>query len=294
MVNLHIIEMTKIIINLQVWTLSLILIGCSASKKVQSNNNDAKPNYQIEVNTRLAEVDNLGRLYVVDDRNRLINYKPDLTEQYQFADKKSGLISTIDVTNPLRIIVFYDDFNKINILDNTLSLITDVVLVDKFADVSAAAVTNDGNLWVYDPVQFKLIKIDDSGSKILETSNVNDFGMQYVKIESIREKGNYVVLCDKGQGFYIFDNLGQYQFHYAANDIKHWNFDGRNINYFTSTGLKNFSVKYKERIMIGTPFGVTSPEVMYIIWSGGDYFEINKNGINVVRGDKVKEDDPKR
>lgn len=70
-------------------------------------------------------------------------------------------------------------------------------------DVSACGVTNDGHLWIYDPTQFKLIKISDTGVSVLETSNVNDFGMVNVKITDIREKGNYVILCDRSKGFYF-------------------------------------------------------------------------------------------
>ena len=264
----------------------LILSGCSTTKNPNEKRTTKPDFFQIKVKPFLAEVDNLGRIYVVDDKNRIINYKPDLTEQYRFADRKSGFISRIDVSNPLRIIVFYDDFNKVHILDNTLSIISELNLADKFADITACTVTNDGNLWVYDPVQFKLIKIKDNGEIIHESSNVNDFGMKDVQIYDIREKGNYVVLCDKSKGFYIFDNLGQYQYHFEAKDIKHFQFDGRNINYYTVSGLKSYSIKFKERIMMGTPFESSKAGIKYIIFAGGDYYEVNENGINVIRGTK--------
>lgn len=270
--------------------LSLVIIlaisACSTTKKANETSKVNPDVFQIKVRPFLAEVDNLGRIYVVDDKNRIINYKPDLTEQYRFADKKSGFISRVDVSNPLRIIVFCDDFNKVFILDNTLSIISELNLADKFADVTACTVTNDGNLWVYDPVQFKLIKIKDTGEVIFESSNVNDFGMKDVQIYDIREKGNHVVLCDKSKGFYVFDNLGQYQYHFEARDIKHFYFDGRNINYYTSTGLKSFSIKFKERIMMGTPFLSDKKGLKYVIFAGGDFYEVNENGINVIKAAK--------
>ena len=140
----------------------LILISCSPTKKTVSTSLPGEGDFHLKVKPFLAEVDNLGRLYVVDNKNRLINYKPDLTEQYRYADKKTGFISRIDVSNPLKIVVFSDDFNKAVILDNTLSLISELNLSDKFADITACTVSNDGNFWVYDPVQFKLIKIRDN------------------------------------------------------------------------------------------------------------------------------------
>jgi hypothetical protein len=265
----------------------ILTLSCTTSRTSNPDINTFKPDaFHIAVKPLLADIDNLGRIYVVDTKNRIINYKPDLTEQYRFADKKSGLISGIDVSNPLRIVIFYDDFNKVKILDNTLSIISELDLSDKFADISACSVTNDGNLWVYDPVQFKLIKISDKGTKILESSNVNDVGMNGVHISDIHEKNNIVVLTDKDKGFYVFDNLGQYQFHFEARHIRHVHFDGRNVFYYTNTGLKRFAINFKEMIVLGIPIDTQKQGLKYVIYHNGDYYEINENGINVIKGNK--------
>ncbi|MBK8668977.1 MAG: hypothetical protein IPN89_05720 [Saprospiraceae bacterium] len=258
--------------------------SCTSTKKVVDSN-EPKANFDINIPVQLAEVDNLGRIYVVDDKNRIINFKPDYNEQYRYANKKSGSVSSVDVTNPLRIVVFYDDFNQIKIFDNTLTVINELNLADKFADISAAGVTNDGNLWVFEPTQFKLLKIKDNGTVIYETSNVNDFGMSDVKINDIREKGNFVVLCDKSKGFYIFDNMGQYMHHFEASDIRSFQFDGRNVTYYTPTGLKNYSIKFKERQMLAFPITMQKEGLKFIIYNNGDLYEVNENGINVVKKD---------
>lgn len=267
--------------------LVLVFTSCSTTKKTNNVGLPAENgDFHLKVKPFLAEVDNLGKIYVVDTKNRLINYKPDLTEQYRYADKKNGFISRIDISNPLKIVAFSDDFNKVVLLDNTLSVITELNLAEKFADVTACSVSNDGNLWIYDPTQFKLIKIRDNGTIILETSNVNDFGMSGVQIYDIKEKNNIVVLCDKNQGFYFFDNLGQYQYHFEAKDIKHFTFDGRNVYYYTNTGMKSYSVKFKERLLLGTPFETGKPGLKYVIHLTNDYYEINENGINIYKSDK--------
>jgi hypothetical protein len=270
-------------------TLMVILVSSCASKKnIPNVIPSIVEKYDIAVQPIFAEVDNLGRLYVLDDKNRIINYKPDLTEQYRFANTRSGQVTTLDVTNPLKVVAFYDDFNQVKVLDNTLSIINELNLADKFADISACGVTNDGHLWVFDPVQFKLIKINDSGVKVMESSNVNDFGMVDVKITDIREKGNFVVLCDRNKGFYIFDNLGQYLYFFESKDIKSFQFDGRNIYYYTSTGLKSYSVKFKERLILGVPIDVNKSGLKYILYNAGEFIEVNQNGLNVIRSKAKK------
>lgn len=281
----------KLISFSSVYMITLMVImgsSCATKKNLPSVVSSVVDRYDIAVQPIFAEVDNLGRIYVLDDKNRIINYKPDLTEQYRFANTRSGQVSTLDVTNPLKVVAFYDDFNQVKVLDNTLSIINELNLADKFADISACGVTNDGHLWVFDPVQFKLIKINDAGVKVMESSNVNDFGMVDVKITDIREKGNFVVLCDRNKGFYIFDNLGQYLYFFESKDIKSFQFDGRNIYYYTSTGLKSYSVKFKERLILGVPIDVNKSGLKYILYNAGEFIEVNQNGLNVIRSKAKK------
>jgi len=268
--------------------MAILVSSCASKKNIPNVTPTDVPMYDIAVQPMFAEVDNLGRIYVVDDKNRIINYKPDLTEQYRFANAKSGQVSTLDVTNPLKVVAFYDDFNQVKILDNTLSIINELSLADKYADISACGVTNDGHLWIFDPVQFKLIKINDAGVNVMESSNVNDFGMTDVKITDIREKGNFVILCDRTKGFYIFDNLGQYLYFFESKDIKSFQFDGRNIYYYTSTGLKSYSVKFKERLILGVPIDVNKSGLKYVLYNAGDFIEVNQSGLNVIKIPKKK------
>jgi hypothetical protein len=256
------------------------IIGCSSTKNSLAETSELK--FQISVQTSLVEIDNLNRIYLVDHKNNLINYKPDLKEQYRYSNRRSGKVSSIDVNNPLKVLAFYTDFNQIKLFDNTLSTIKEINLSDKFADVSACGTANDGNIWIFDPVQFKLIKINDNGDVLLETSNVNDFGMFNLKITDIRERGNYVVLCDRNVGFYFFDNLGQYMYSYEAKDILSFQFDGRNVFYFTPTGLKSYSIKFKERQMISYPLNMNKPRLKYVLYHSGSFYEVNESGINVV------------
>ena len=275
---LHIVNHCRSVVLL----VAVIMTACATKKNPNDNTPTGSAPFAIGEKPLIADIDNLGRVYVVNARNNIINYKPDLTEQYRYAVKKAGAITTLDVTNPLKVVAFIDDFNQVKILDNTMSIITELDLSTKFSDVSACGVTNDGNLWIFDPIQFKLIKIRDNGTVIFETSNVNDFGMTDVKISDIREKGNYVMLCDRNIGFYFFDNLGQYLHHFpVTSGIKSVQFDGKNVYYFSGTGLKSYSVGLKEVLMIGYPLEMNKPGLMYVLYQGGNYYEVNQSGINM-------------
>ncbi|HMT54985.1 MAG TPA: hypothetical protein PKD16_18245, partial [Saprospiraceae bacterium] len=249
----------------------LFVMSCSTSKS-QNKPESLLSDYDINANIKIAEIDNLGRIYVVTDKNIIVNYNPSFKEMYRHANTKSGAISSIDVSNPLKITVFYDNFNKIKIFDNTLTQITEMNLSEKFSDITACASSNDGTYWVYDPTQFKLLKINENAEVLLETSNLNDFGMQDISITDIREKSNFVLLTDRTKGFYVFDNLGQYAFHVPAIDILSFQFDGKNIIYYTKEGLKFYSLTFKETHEITLPNDVKIDGCKFVIYHDQDFY----------------------
>jgi hypothetical protein len=263
--------------------LTLTVIGISSCKtgKVNSSTTAVRKNYDINIEAKIVEVDNLGRLYVVDQKNVIVNYKTDLAKAYEYANRRSGTISGLDVTNPLQILAFSDDFNQAYVFDNTLSLIKTISLTEQYADVSACCVSNDGNYWIFDPIQFRLVKINDKGIKILESSNVNDFGLAGATISAIREKGNYVVLCDRKRGFFIFDNMGQYVSRYETTGIMSFQFDGNSIYYTTPTGLKAYDLKSKDRRMLGTPIVEDVNMLKFVLYQPNRHVMVFEQGLNV-------------
>ena len=254
-------------------------LGCKTKNVIQNTDISTSIPMDIATKIRLADVDNPGNIYIVDQKNRLIKYGPDFKELYRYASNKNGLITTIDVSNSLKIVVFYDDFNQVKILDNTLSVMKELDLSGQFLDVTACGASNDGNLWVYDPIQFKLLKINDQGRILLESNNVSDFGMSGVHISKIKESANYVVLCDNEKGFYFFDNFGQYIYHFPAKGIQSFQFDGKLVVYYTDTGIKTFSIQKKERQLISVSVIPNTEDLMFILYNDGYYYGAYTQGM---------------
>lgn len=263
--------------------LSFLVFGCGTRKPQTEVMSDQR--YDIPVRASVVKIDNLNRIYIADDKNRVINFSPDTKELYRYANNRSGPLSTIDVSNPLRIVLFYDDFNHIKILDNTLTVIHELGLSETYSDITACSSSNDGHLWVYDPVQFRLLKIRDNGQIMTESSNVNDFGMTNVQISDITEKNNVVVLCDRNKGFYFFDNLGQYKFHFPSENIRSVFFDGHRIIYYTSDGgLQSFDLASLSLKVLPHPLNVPpDTDLQYILFHEGDYAYIYHQGVDVYR-----------
>lgn len=174
-------------------------------------------------------LDHLDRTVVVTDDNQVINFDADGHELFRFVDVRLGALKGLDVTNPLRKLIFFDDYNKIVFLDNTLTEIQRIDLSLTFADINTAAVSNENNIWLIDPVRYQLIKLNQGGEVISQSSNLLDFGIPCHEISKMIERKNILVVCVPNHGFYFFDNFGQFMFQYTYAPVIDFDFDGEHL-----------------------------------------------------------------
>jgi len=158
----------------------------------------------------MVEVDNFSNFYTAGG-TQLFEYSPDGAFMYPYEENKYGKIGMIDVTNPLKILVFYPDFMVAVTLDKFLShLSTYSFLKLGYQDITAVASSSDGLLWFYDNVEFKLKKIDENGNIILASQPLNTFLDQTPNPNFITEKESKVYLNDPDIGILVFDVFGSY------------------------------------------------------------------------------------
>lgn len=107
--------------------------------------------------------DKYGNLYTTTQR---VFYKISEKKTFQFSDLQLGPISSVDLINPLRITVFYDQFNTAVILDNTLNEITRIDFNQNgdFKNISHARTASDRRLWIFN-VDLQQLELYDYQSK---------------------------------------------------------------------------------------------------------------------------------
>lgn len=98
---------------------------------------------------RFVAMDNFGASYTIKDD---ILVKQLDKKKWQYTNFQLGNITSIDILNPLKITLFYEDFNTVIILDNTLNEIKriDFNMTAQFKNLAAATTANDRNLWIFD------------------------------------------------------------------------------------------------------------------------------------------------
>lgn len=158
-------------------------------------------------------IDNLDNLYVVSSTGQLkkFNGRGDSVGVFN-GIRAYGKLQTVDVTNPLRLLLFYKDFSTVVILDRLLSSRTSIDLRrHNVLQPAAVGLSYDNNIWVFDQYDNKLKKLDENGNLLLETPDFRQLFGSSVTPQKIISDNGLVYLADSAQGLFVFDHYGTYK-----------------------------------------------------------------------------------
>ncbi|WP_191858090.1 hypothetical protein [Hanstruepera ponticola] len=98
--------------------------------------------------SKIIGIDNFGTEYYVTN-NILYKKTPEATINY--SNVQLGNITTVNTYNPLKIVLFYQDFNTVIILDNRLAEVfkIDFNTTQTYRNVSHVSIGNDNTIWIF-------------------------------------------------------------------------------------------------------------------------------------------------
>lgn len=196
--------------------------------------------------------DNLGNIFIVTD-NRLV--KIDLTGlQITNNDEKNlGTLVSVDASNPFKIVTFYKDFSRVQVLDNKLVSRVDVNLLEKniFQPLAVAYAQGEG-LWIYDQQDFRLKKFDNQFRMVSESSSLDQVLPDLPEPNFLIEADNWLLMNDPSRGILVFDRFGTYYRIIPLQGLKSFQVKEGKIIYFHNT-LKTFDINTLEEGEISIP-----------------------------------------
>jgi hypothetical protein len=157
--------------------------------------------------------DNLDNLYIISSTDQLkkFNAAGDSVSVYNGV-KRFGKLHAIDVTNPLKPLLFYKEFSTVVVLDRLLTFRTAVDLRHiNIIQTSAVGLSYDGNIWLFDAYENKLKKIDEQGTVLLETPDFRNVFADPIAPQQILDQNGTVYLYDAAAGLYLFDYYGAFK-----------------------------------------------------------------------------------
>ena len=155
-------------------------------------------------------VDNLDYIYLLGSTNQVKKLNPNGDSVAVFNNvRRYGQASLIDVSNPLKVLLYYSDFATIVVLDRMLNVRNTIDLrKQNILQVRAIGQSYDNKIWLYDELDNKLKKIDEDGKLLWETPDFRQLFGEALMPQKIFDQDQYVYLCDSTRAVFVFDYYG--------------------------------------------------------------------------------------
>lgn len=167
----------------------------------------------IAKNVENVAADNLGNLYIISPEGQIkkLNSKGDSVGLFNNV-RQLGAIESIDVTNPLKVLVFYKNFSIILVLDRFMNVKATIDLRrQNILQASTIALSFDNLIWVYDEVESKVKKMDENGNISFESTDLRMVFDTIKPIEKIIDNDGKLYLYNQTQGLLQFDYYGGFK-----------------------------------------------------------------------------------
>ena len=226
-------------------------------------------------------VDNLDNIFFLDNSNTLKKQTFNGDSVAVFNDvKKYGNPAYIDVTNPLKTLLYYKNYSTVVVLDRLLT-IRNIINLRKhnIFFVNNITLSYDNNIWIFDEEDFRLKKIDEEGKLLQSTVDWRNLFDSVPAPVKIIDKNNFVYLYDPEKGFYIFDYYGGFKnrlpfLNWTDVEVTGTTMYGFNKNILYSYQLKSLQLKeYKLPAFFGKYIAIKA--------MNGKVYLLNEKGIDI-------------
>ena len=154
-----------------------------------------------------------GELFTINADNQLKKYDSNGDSVGVFNDvKKYGKLTYVEAQNPWKTILFYEDFETILLLDKYLKILGSINLRDKnIFGVKAVTISYDNNIWIFDPTDMKIKKLDENGNQLMSSVDLRQVFDEVPQPVQIMDRDGLLYLYDPAKGVYIFDYYGSFK-----------------------------------------------------------------------------------
>lgn len=156
------------------------------------------------------QTDPLGNIYIIKE-DRIIKYNSRQEKIADYSNAYLGGIGSLDVMDPLRLLIHYKEFNQILWLDNYLLELRSPVLLDDMGVDQAELIcaSSQGGFWLFNGLNNQIQYYDVSLNLIQESIPINPI-TNYRKPVAMVEKNRMIYLHVPETGILLFDRYGTY------------------------------------------------------------------------------------
>jgi hypothetical protein len=215
--------------------------------------------------------DHIDNIYFIDEHKVI---KIDQSgRSFEYGSLSSGSVSSVDVSNPFQILVFYRDFNRILFLDNRLSALRSEINISQLGIDRAilASSSGMGGFWLFSDQDNRLVYFDQQLQMSHGSMMLSSITGTNVKPVYMTESRNHIYLHVPGEGILMFDRYASYIRTISYSGPERFRVTGGKIIYFERGKLLTKDITSGDIASISMPAGLIPdnadirPERIYIL-----------------------------
>ena len=205
--------------------------------------------------------DNLHNVYIITSKSEILKYGEDGSFEARYANLKLGKLGQLDAMNPFKLLVYYPDFQTVQLLDRELNSLGSFNLLDLgIVRVGAVAMADDGKIWIYDTGTNKLMTLTGNTRAQQAQSSVVPFISSNPTQMIFRNNALYVNIPDKG--IYVFDRFGKFTKTLNIKNISYFQVVDNQLLYNQGGKLFSFQLQTLKTTLMKLPEGIKGSEPM--------------------------------
>ena len=233
----------------------------------------------LEIKGNFIRSDELGNIFVVKG-NQLTKYNSKGEQLHTYSNMLNGDISFIDTQDPFKILVYFQPFGRIEYLDQSLSLISTRIELNKYYTgmPSLVCASYQGAFWVYDPLLFELVRVNQSLEVSEKSGNLQQVTGYNLDPNYMLERDNFLYVNDPSIGILIFDKYGSYYKTIPVLGLSSFQIFNNRLIYVIRDVVNIYDVKLNEISSTSLPAGIAlsvsvclsvDPQKLYLLQDNG-------------------------
>jgi len=220
------------------------LFVVKAQEQLNLNNYKVVKEINLLENYKLHRLDHLGNVYFVNE-NILIKLIASSYKNLEFKNPSLGNIYSYDISNPLKILVFYKESNTIIWLDNNLSPISKPLKLDDLSVSSAELVCNSvlNGFWIYDNKSGQVNYYDKNLKLTAQTPSLTSIIPEGSIPNYLEERNNNLYVNVPSKGVFVFELTGAFQTIIPLINLRNLTMSNNNVQYYNDYSLINYDIK---------------------------------------------------
>lgn len=221
---------------------------------------------RISIKTKLDyfAIDNIGNIYTVLGEE-MVKYLPTGKQFNRYSNLKLGNITTVDATNPLKLLLYYRDFQQIVFLDDQLTANSEPISLEALGheQTDLVCASNNNSFWIYDKQNNELTRFNESSKKIVSTGNLKQVLKTEMNPNFMREYNGYLYLNCPETGIYVFDMFGAFSKIISLKKLKDFTVNEDIIYYKKDSALCSYNFKLFEEACKQVSYGSRAQNIQY-------------------------------